>query len=446
MSKARYLVTAVVATIVLVVSAAFWFQSRPPMPAEIRIAAGQPGGLYQAFANDFAKRLQDRTGRPVRVIETAGSEANHELLRSGGVELALIQTTSLTPDGVVGVAPLFQEPLHFLVRKGSGIRSPADLAGRRVGLGLRGSGIRQNASVILPHYGLSPEQVQDIEDPFGALTATGGVDAALVTTGWMNPTLENVLRGGKVELIGLADPEGISARHPWLIPTTIPRGLYSGNPPVPQDPVRTVAVTAILTTRADTSDELVTESLRVLYESDLRSAYPLAFSSTNARDFEGAVMHPAVEAYHNPTARLNRVSQTMELASKSKEVMFGLAAVAVLVWGWLRRRRERREEVEDYNQKQKLDEYISRALKVELEQMETTDPEKLRTYLRRLTLIKQEALQELTREKVRGDQLFAIFVSQCAALSDKIQLRMIYGKLSELGEVRPQIEPAPDAL
>ena len=68
---------------------------------------------------------------------------------------------------------------------------------------------------------------------------------------------------------------------------------------------------------------------------------------------------------------------------------------------------------------------------VELEQMEVTDPEQLRPFLRRVTQIKQEALRELTSEKVRGDQLFAIFLSQCAALSDKIQMRMIYGRLSE---------------
>jgi MYXO-CTERM domain-containing protein len=142
-------------------------------------------------------------------------------------------------------------------------------------------------------------------------------------------------------------------------------------------------------------------------------------------------MHPAVAAYHNPSARLNRLSQTMELASKSKEVLFGLAALAVLVWGWLRRRRERLAEARDRSQQEKLDDYIRRTLRVEVEQMEVSDPEELRTHLRQITLIKQEALQELTSEKVRGDQLFAIFLSQCAALSDKIQMRMLYGRVSE---------------
>jgi TRAP transporter TAXI family solute receptor len=430
MSRLHFLATALVAT-VLVVCAAVWYASGPTLPPEIRIAAGQPGGLYHTFARDFAERLRQRTGRAVRVIQTAGSGANVGLLRDGEAELALVQTTSLTPEGVAGVAPLFPEPLHFLARKGSGIRSPADLVGRRVGLGMPGSGIRQNANVLLPHYGVSPDGVKDVDDPFGALAASGDVEAALVTTGWMNPTLERVLRGGNVELIGLADPEGLAVRHPWLVPATIPRGLYSGNPPVPPDPVRTVAVTALLTTRSDAPDELVRESLAALYETDLRSAYPLLLSAKAARDYDAAVMHPAAAVYHDPSARFHRLSRAMELASKSKEVLVGLAAFAVLVWGWVRRRRERLAEAADREQKQKLDEFIGRTLTVELEQMEVTDPEQLRTFLRRVTHIKQEALQELTSERVRGDQLFAIFLSQCAALSEKIQMRMIYGRLSE---------------
>jgi hypothetical protein len=296
---------------------------------------------------------------------------------------------------------------------------------------MAGSGIRQNANVILPHYGVPADGVKDVEDPFGRLADTGDVDAALVTTGWMNPTLEKVLRGGNVELIGLPDPEGLAARHPWLAPVTIPRGLYSGNPPVPPDPVPTVAVTALLTARADAPDELVGESLAALYETDLRASYPLLQSAKAARDYDAAVMHPAAGTYHDPSARFNRLAQVMEVASKSKEVLVGLAAFAVLAWGWVRRRRERLAEAADRAQKQKLDEFIGRTLTVELEQMEVADPEDLRTFLRQVTLIKQEALQELTSERVRGDQLFDIFLSQCAALSEKIQMRMMYARLSE---------------
>jgi hypothetical protein len=201
--------------------------------------------------------------------------------------------------------------------------------------------------------------------------------------------------------------------------------------------VRTVAVTALLTAPKDAPDELVSESLAVLYQSDLRSSYPLLLSARSARDHDAALMHPAVAPFHDPAGRFNRLAGTIELASKSKEVLFGLAALGVLVWGWFRRRRERRAAAQDHAQKEKLDGFIKRTLAVELEQMSVSDPEELRRYLQQVTLIKQEALQELTSEKVRGDQLFAIFLAQCASLSEKIQMRMMYGRLSEPGDAPP---------
>jgi hypothetical protein len=135
--------------------------------------------------------------------------------------------------------------------------------------------------------------------------------------------------------------------------------------------------------------------------------------------------------YHDPAAAFKRLSQVMELLSKSKEGLFGVVTGALVVWGWLRRRREHVAAEADKVQKQKLEDFIGRTLTVELEQMDVTEPEELRAYLRQVTHIKQEALKELTSEKVRGDQLFAIFLSQCAALSEKIQMRMIYARVSE---------------
>ncbi len=142
-------------------------------------------------------------------------------------------------------------------------------------------------------------------------------------------------------------------------------------------------------------------------------------------------MHPEVANYHNPNAGLSRLSGTMELFVKTKEILLGVLAFAILVWNWWRRRLERAATAADAAQKYQLDGFIKQTLEVELEQMDVTEPEKLRPFLRRVTAIKQEALRELTSERVRGDQLFAIFLAQCAALSEKIQMRMMYGTMSE---------------
>jgi uncharacterized protein len=433
-------IASMAATVVYVIS---WYNSHETLPREIRIASGRGSGLYHALAQQLAKHLEERTGRPVRVIETPGSVENIELLANGGADLALIQTFSTTPKGIAGIAPLYPEMLHFIARKGKGIRSPKDLEGKRVALGLKGSAMLQNSKIVLAHYDV--KNVQDQEEYFSALEADPNVDAALVTTGWMNPALEKLLQHSDFELIDIDDSEGLAMRHPWLTATSIPSGLYPGKPSVPPKSVRTVAVTALLTCRSDAPDRLVRQTLEALYETDLRSSFPAVLSAKAAKDYDAAVMHPSVAKYHDPSADLNRLSKSLELISKSKEALFGVVASVILIWGWVRRRREQIAAAADKIQKQKLDEFIEGTLKVELEQMEVTDPEQLRPFLRRVTHIKQDALRELTSEKVRGDQLFSIFLSQCAALSEKIQMRMIYGSIS-LGSGPDVGRPSPQSV
>jgi TRAP transporter TAXI family solute receptor len=431
MRKLTFALILIAATAVLGYCGFSWYTSRETLPRQIRLAAGKRDGLYHTFAERLAERLQARTGKTVQVIETDGSEANVQLLRDGAAELGFSQAISLTHEGIRGLAPLFPEPMHLLVRKDKGIRSVTDLAGRRVTLGPPDSGARHNACTVLNHYQVPLLSLRDTKQYFSALGTDPNLDAALFTTGWMNPTLVELLKRGELELVGIGDADGLAARHPWFTVTTIPRGLYPGTSPVPAEPVRTVAVMGLLIGRADTSDRLVRETLAALYETDLRASFPTALTAKAAKDYDATVMHPSVADYHDPSAALNRLAKTLELIGKSKEAFLGAITFALVVWGWARRRRERAAADADQLQRQKLDGFIGETLEVELQQMDVTDPEELRPFLRRITKIKQEALRELTSEKVRGDQLFAISLSQCAALSEKIQMRMLYGRLSE---------------
>jgi TRAP transporter TAXI family solute receptor len=427
----RKLTHLIIVTAVLIACAVSWYTTRETLPTKIRIATGKPEGLYHKFALHLAERLEKRTGRIVHVIPTDGSKANVELLQNGGAELALMQADSSTHEGVAAIAPLFPEPLYLLARKKEKIHSVTDLVGRRVTLGPKGSGARKNAYAVLTHYQIPLEKLRDTEEYFGALADDPDLEAALFTTGWMNPKLEELLKRGDLELVGIADAEGLAARYPWFTTTTIPRGLFAGKSPIPPAPVQTVAVTALLVGRADESDRLVRETLAAIYETDLRAEFPAALTAKAASDYDAAVMHHGVAGYHDPSASLNRLGKAFEMISKSKEGLFAVGAFVLFIWGWVRRRRERAAQAADLLQRQRLDTFIGETLEVELQQMEVTDPEELRPFLRRVTKIKQEALLELTSEKVRGDQLFAIFLSQCAALSEKIQMRMMYGRLSE---------------
>ena len=238
----------------------------------------------------------------------------------------------------------------------------------------------------------------------------------------MNPLLSKMLKQGEWELVGIADAEGLAKRHPWFTATSIPLGLYPGAPPIPSKSLPTVAVTALLAGQKNASDRLVREALAALYETDLRASFPSALTAKDAKDYDAAVMHPEVANYHNPNAGLNRLSVTLDFFSKSRELLLAVVALCFLIWNWSSPPTASSPgPAADQVQKQKLEGFIRQVLAVELEQMEVTDPEELRHFLRRVTRIKQEALRELTSERVRGDQLFAIFLAQCARRAIKFK-------------------------
>ena len=171
--------------------------------------------------------------------------------------------------------------------------------------------MRQTSRTLLAHYGVPITKGMDAEEHFGVIATDPGVDAALVTTGWMNPIVEELLQRDDLELIGIGDPEGLAMRHPWLTAITIPKGLYPGKSPVPARPVRTVAVTALLACRADASDRLVREALEAIYETDLRSSFPAVLSAKAAKDYDAAVMHPERREVPRPVRGANRLAQAL---------------------------------------------------------------------------------------------------------------------------------------
>jgi len=99
---------------------------------------------------------------------------------------------------------------------------------------------------VLEHYQVPLDSIVHTAQYFGLMAGDPKLDAAMFTTGLMNPTLKNLLLRGDLELVGFADAEGFAASHPWFTATTIPPGFYRGNSPVPAKPVQTVAVMALL--------------------------------------------------------------------------------------------------------------------------------------------------------------------------------------------------------
>lgn len=409
--------------VVLVASLLTWFATRDRLPSEIRIASAVRGGLYVRVVEALADELSTRVDRPVRVVETAGSESNRELLLAGRADLAVVQSGAVSLEGLVVITPLYDDWLHVIVRRDRDIASLLDLAGKRVAIGPVGSGMRASARELLAHYRLL--DVARLEQRyFTALADDPDLDAAVVTTGIFNPDLQALLDRGDFALLPVRDAEAFALRRPRYRRVDIPRGLYGEAPAVPPGPMPTVATAAVLVARPEVSERLVTGALAAIFDSDLRAVVPTLLSTGEAAAWRETVLHPAARRTFDPYGGIGLIADFMESLAAIKELFFALGAGLYLLWERRRRLAAQVRSEELGRMKERLDALLDETARIEAEQIGVYDAAQLTGYLRDVTRIKLRGLSELTHEDLRGDRMFLIFLLQCGNLISKLQRKI----------------------
>ena len=412
-----------------------WFVTRDHLPRRIVIATGKDGGLYHAVGEELMRSLARETGVQTEVLTTEGSAENRDLLTSRGSarpDLAIVQAAFVSAADMHVVAPLHPEFVHIIVRRDSDIQTLHDLAGRSVALGSLRSGMRHTAVSILDHYGIPVDTIENTECYFTDLLIDDSpLEAAIVTAGLGNRDLERVLRTNRFRLIPITDSEAIEMKEPFLRNAVIPQGLFSEGPSVPESSIPTLATPALLVARSDSPKALVRAALAAVYEEDLALSFPTLITPSEATSWVPFRLHPVSRSYYNPADRIGFLASVMESLAATKELLFALGAGAYLVWLRWRRLQLKERDAKIQAQKDHLDTLLEKTLKIEREQMSTTDPQRLRQFLDDVTRIKLRALQEFTEEELRGDTAFSIFLMQCSSLISRLQLNILVGSKRE---------------
>jgi TRAP transporter TAXI family solute receptor len=278
------------------------------------IATGPEGGEYWRFLSSVVARI----GAPalMTVAASAGSVENALLIDRGDARLGIVQSdvaaAAVTGAGMfAGTGPLghlraaaslFPEPVHVVVRQDSGIASLPDLAGRRVALGAASSGTRQTAVRLLDAAGVDVRQLDEAEarSPQEALDllVKGQIDAVIevVSAPWRQ--LEIAMHAAPLRLVplDLTSRVQLAASAHGLFGLTLPARTYPGQ----DEPVPTVAATALLVARDDVSDVLVTNTLDLLYASAASGGAGVQatrLSKDRALDGVTIPLHPAAARY-----------------------------------------------------------------------------------------------------------------------------------------------------
>ena len=222
---------------------------------EKNILTGSSTGTYIQFGNDIAG-LMAECGQTLNVVESAGSLENFLGVRKRrATQFGIVQSDVLEylktysandpaiARAVAGVRisfPLYNEEVHLLASKD--VASPADLAGKRVAIGVQDSGTFLTASLILDLLGVAPAEVLPIgpNESMEQLLA-GQIDGFFYVAG--APTklfLDPQIDAERFHLVPFDDPLLQSV----YVPTEIPSGTY----PFQADATPVVAVKAVLMT------------------------------------------------------------------------------------------------------------------------------------------------------------------------------------------------------
>ena len=264
--------------ILLLIVAGFvvtWQFIAPAPPRHLRLAAGQPGGAYAEFAKRYQAALA-QNGIDVEIVTTAGSVQNLALLQApeSGVDVAFVQggtgDPAKAPD-LRSIASLYYEPIWLFVR-GTAPDKLSGLRGKRIALGIDGSGTRAVALMLLAANGIDGGNASLVtlggKDAAAALKA-GRIDALFNVGAARDPVIDDLMLTPGINLVDFAQAQAYSRQFRFLSVITLPRGLINLDKDVPAHDYHLVAPAAALVARESLHPALI--DLFLAAASDLQS-------------------------------------------------------------------------------------------------------------------------------------------------------------------------------
>ena len=213
----------------------------------LNIGTGGTAGTYYPIGGAIAEVLnKEIPGMSASAQSTGASVANINMLGDGEIDLATVQNDiayyaahgtemfkDKKVDGLQGIASLYPETCQFVTLKSSGIKSLAELKGKRVAVGAVGSGVEANVRQILAAYGVTYNDIdaQYLSFAEGASALKdGNVDVAVLTAGYPTASVQDIASQNPVRLLPVEEKiaDKLIAEYPFYTKTVIPAGTYAG--------------------------------------------------------------------------------------------------------------------------------------------------------------------------------------------------------------------------
>ncbi len=283
----------------------------------INILTGGTSGVYYplgvALSQIYSKAIPEAKSS---VQATKASVENLNLIQAGRGELAFTLGDALsdawkgnadagfkTPlKKLRAVAAIYPNYIQIVASADSGIKTLADLRGKRVSVGAPKSGTEINARAILKGAGLSYADLGRVEYlPFGEsveLMKNRQIDATLISAGLGVSAIRDLATSVKMVVVSIPPAVVAKINDPAYQAAVIPANTYEDQ----TADVPTVAIGNVLVTRADLPADTVYKMTKAMFTHlpELVAAH----SAAKAIKLENAVkglpipLHPGAAKYY----------------------------------------------------------------------------------------------------------------------------------------------------
>jgi hypothetical protein len=291
----------------------------PTLAAEqfINVLTGGTSGVYYplgvALANLIGKAVPSAK---TSVQATKASVENLNLLQAGRGEIAFTLGDSLsdawkgskdagfeTPlKKLRGIAAIYPNYIQIVARADAGIKTLADLKGKKISVGAPKSGTELNARVILAAAGIAYKDFAKVEYlPFGEsveLMKNRQIDVTLQSAGLGVSALRDLATSMDVVVVAIPPDVIKKTNDPAYLPAAIPANTYRGQ----TADVPAAAVQNYLVTHDGVSNETVYAMTKALWTGldQLVAAHSAAkaIDLNHALDGMPVPLHPGAEKYY----------------------------------------------------------------------------------------------------------------------------------------------------
>jgi TRAP transporter TAXI family solute receptor len=286
----------------------------------ISIGTGGITGVYYPTGGAICRLVNHKRkehGIRCSVESTGGSIFNLNTLRNGELDFGVAQsdwqfhalkgTSKFEEQGpfekLRSVFSIHSEPFTLMARADSGIKTLADLKGKRVNIGNPGSGQRGTMEVLMRELGWTKDDFTLASELKAAEQARAlcdnKIDAMVYTVGHPNASIKEASTACDAILIPVTGEavDKLVEANPYYAKAVIPGGMYQGS----EGDTETFGVKATLVSSADVSDEAVYQVTKAVFDNldTFRKLHP-AFANLTAESMRlgnSAPVHAGAKRY-----------------------------------------------------------------------------------------------------------------------------------------------------